>query len=84
LIEIRTGKMPVEMSDICKTVGLVLGCRNVVAANRLAEDLAAESADILNLVATVEEKYGISIDDADIPSVRTVADLHDLVCRCVA
>ena len=76
--------MPVELNDICKTVGLVLGRRNVAAANRLAEDLGAESADVLNIVVTMEEKYGISIDDADVPSVHTVEDLHNLVCRSVA
>ena len=76
--------MQVELNEICKTVGLVLGRRNIAPANRLAEDLGAESADILNIVATVEEKYGITIDDIDVPSVHTVEDLHGLVCRKVS
>lgn len=75
--------MPVELQDICRTVGLVLGRRDVAAASRLAEDLGAESADVLNIIVTVEEKYGISIDDAEVPSVRTVGDLHQLLCRIV-
>ncbi len=73
--------MPIELDDVVKTVGLVLGRRKVAPSDRIYEDLGAESADVLNLVATMEEKYGISIDEASVPSVRTVADLHDLVRR---
>lgn len=75
--------MPVELQDICRTVGLVLGRRDVAPASRLAEDLGAESADVLNIIVTVEEKYGVSIDDAEVPSVRTVGDLHHLLCSIV-
>ncbi len=77
-------QMPVQMDDICRTVGLVLGRRDIAATSRLAEDLGAESADVLNIVVTVEEKYRISIDEADIPLIRTVADLHGVVSRCSA
>ncbi len=76
--------MTIDLADIGKTVGLVLGRANVKSTDRLYEDLGAESADILNIVVTVEDKYRITIDDADVPSVRTVADLHALVCRKVA
>lgn len=76
--------MRVEPNEIAKTVGLVLGRRNVAPADRIYEDLGAESADVLNIVVTVEEKYGISIDEASVASIRTVADLHELVSRSVA
>ncbi len=73
--------MPVELNDVTRTVGLVLGRRNVAPSDRIYEDLGAESADMLNLIATMEEKYGISIDEASVPSIHTVADLHELVRR---
>jgi acyl carrier protein len=76
--------MMVEMNDIAKTVGLILGRRNVAASDRIAEDLGAESADVLNIVATIEEKYGISISEADVATIRTVAELRDLVGRTIA
>ncbi len=75
--------MPVELDDIVRTVGLVLGRRKVAPSDRIYEDLGAESADMLNLVVTMEEKYGISIDEASVPSIRTVADLHEVVRRTV-
>ncbi len=73
--------MHVELDDVCRLVGLVLGRKGVAASDRLAEDLGAESADVLNIIATAEEKYGVSIEETDVPAVRTVADLHNLVRR---
>jgi acyl carrier protein len=76
--------MVIDLMHIAKTVGLVLGRINVKPADRLYEDLGAESADVLNIVVTMEEKYGIRIDDADVPSIRTISDLHQVVSRMVA
>jgi acyl carrier protein len=75
--------MLIALDDIAKTVGLVLGRRKVAATDRIYEDLGAESADMLNLVVTVEEKYGITIDEASVPSIRTVSDMYEMVRRTV-
>jgi acyl carrier protein len=71
--------MTVNLEDINKLVSLQLGKRNVQAGDRLVEDLGAESADVANLVATVEEKYGVSIKEAEIARIFTPADLFDLI-----
>jgi acyl carrier protein len=76
--------MVIDLVDIAKTVGLVLGRVNVKPSDRLYEDLGAESADVLNIVVTMEEKFDIEIDDADVPSIRTISDLHEVVRRMVA
>jgi acyl carrier protein len=76
--------MSVELDDIAKTVGLVLGRRKIAPTDRIFEDLGAESADMLNIVVTVEEKYGIAIDEVTVPSIRTVADLFELVRHATA
>ena len=76
--------MVVDVVDIAKTVGLVLGRANVKPSDRLCEDLGAESADMLNIVVTMEEKFKIQIDEADVPSIRTVSDLHEVVRRMTA
>lgn len=70
---------PVLMDDIKKLVGMQLGKRNVNENDRFMEDLGAESADIANIVATVEEKYRITIKEAEIASIFTPADLLALV-----
>ena len=62
-------------------VALQLGARVVEAGDRLIEDLGAESADLLNLVATLEDRYGIEIGEEEVAELSTVADVHDLVRR---
>jgi acyl carrier protein len=69
----------VSMDEIKKMVGLQLGKRNVNENDRFAEDLGAESADVANLVAIVEEKYGITIKETEIANISTPADLLALV-----
>jgi acyl carrier protein len=71
--------MAVTIEDIQTLVGLQLGLRRVSGQDRLMEDLGAESADIVNIIATVEDKYRISLAEADISRVRTVRGLYDLI-----
>lgn len=47
----------------------------------LIETLGAESADVMNLVATLEERFAIEVAEEELPQLRTVSDLHALVCR---
>ena len=46
-----------------RSVALQLGARTVQPGDRLIEELGAESADVLNLVATLEDRYQIEIDE---------------------
>ena len=69
----------VSLDEIKKLVGFQLGKRNVKEHDRFAEDLGAESADVANIVATVEEKYGITIRESEIATISTPADLLTLI-----
>ena len=73
--------MLIDLDDVRRTVGLVLGRRDPKADARIEADLGAESLDVLNLVATLEDKYGISIDEAALASVSTVRDLYHLLLK---
>jgi len=74
----------VSIDEIQKLVGLQLGRHKVAPSDRLAEDLDAESADLVNMIATLEEKYNILIAEEEIPAIRSVSDLCDLVNRHLA
>jgi acyl carrier protein len=74
----------VSMDEIKKLVGMQLGKRNVKESDRFVEDLGAESADVANLVVIVEEKYGITIKEAEIASIFTPADLLALAQKRAA
>lgn len=69
----------VRIEDIVRLVSLQLGKRNVAPQDRLVEDLGAESADVANLIARVEEKYRIALTETEIAQILTAADLFELV-----
>lgn len=67
------------MDEIITLVSLQLGIRNVNAEDRIVEDLGAESADVANIIAAIEDRFRITIDEAEIADIRTVADLYELI-----
>lgn len=71
----------VSMGDIKKLVSLQLGVREFNNDSLLVEDLSAESADVANIVAALEEKYQITVTEPEIAKIRTPADLLELVNR---
>lgn len=72
--------MPIiSIAEIQKLVGMQLGKRNVSPNDRFVEDLGAESADVANIVARVEETYGITIKEAEIARLFTPDDLFALI-----
>ena len=73
--------MLIDLEDVCRTVSLVLGHRGTKADDRLMEDLGAESIDILGVMVTAEEKYGVTVDEAAMATVSTVRDLYDVLLK---
>ncbi len=71
----------VNMEDITTLVSLQLGIRKVSPRDRLLEDLGAESADVANLIARVEEKYQITMKEPEIAKISTAEDLFELVAN---
>lgn len=61
-------------------VGRQLGLRNVHLDDHLVEDLDAVSADIVNIVAALEDLFEIVIEEEALADIRKVDDL----CRMVA
>jgi acyl carrier protein len=71
--------MSVTVNEVGALVADQLGHTKVAAEHHIVEDLGAESADVINIIAAVEEKYGILIEDSEIPDLLTVNDLFQLV-----
>jgi acyl carrier protein len=69
----------VSMDEIKKLVSLQLGVREFNEDSLLVEDLSAESADVANIIAALEEKYQITVTEPEIAKIRTPADLFELV-----
>ena len=49
----------------------------VLPESRFKEDLGADSIDTLQLLMTIEEKYGITIPDEKLATFATVKDIVD-------
>jgi acyl carrier protein len=69
----------ISIDEIKKLVRVQLGKRNINDDDRFVEDLGAESADVANIVARVEELYGITIKEAELARLFTPADLFALI-----
>ena len=54
---------------------LRLTSTEVTPASRFREDLGADSLDILTLLMTIEETYGITIPDEKLVTFHTVGDV---------
>jgi acyl carrier protein len=52
---------------------------SVVETARFAEDLDADSLDLVELVMGLEERFDVSIPEEDLEGVATVGDAVDLV-----
>jgi acyl carrier protein len=71
--------MTVTLEEIRNLVGRQLGTSRVAREALIVEDLGAESVDLMNIVAALEDRYGIAIDEGELPDLRTVGDLFERV-----
>ncbi len=71
--------MTVDPAEIEALIGLQLGREQVIPGDRLVEDLGAESGDFVTIIAVVEERYGIVIDEMELADIVTVGDLYQIV-----
>jgi acyl carrier protein len=51
----------------------------VVLSASLTDDLGADSLDAVELGMAIEEALGVTIEDEDLPKIKTVQDLVDYV-----
>lgn len=71
--------MRATLEDVCALVALQLGRRSVAPGDRLVEDLGAESMDVMNVIAAAEDRYGVALEESEVPEIRTAADLYERV-----
>ena len=70
------------LDDVRSLVCLQLGRSRVDADADLVSDLGAESADLVNLIAALEDKYGIVVGEEELPDLKSVRDLFERIqCR---
>ncbi len=50
--------------------------------SNILEDLGADSLDIIEMLMTLEDEYGITIPDEKISQVKTIAEIVALIEEC--
>jgi acyl carrier protein len=67
----RLKKILIEKTGVKKEV--------IEPTDRLVDDLALDSLDAVELAMGIEEEFGLTILDADIKKLQTVADVLNLI-----
>lgn len=58
--------------------------REISLESRLVEDLGGDSLDMLELIMSLEERFGIEVPDEDAEHIKTVRDVVDYVKKRLA
>lgn len=54
---------------------LNIDVKTVKATSRIVEDLGADSLDMIEMLMSLEENFGISVPDDKVASLKTVEDI---------
>jgi len=63
----------------CAVEVLQVDPAKVTPEARFADDLDADSLDLVELVMALEEQFGINVDESELEGVETVQQAYDLV-----
>jgi acyl carrier protein len=52
---------------------------NIRLDSKIVEDLGAESLDIYDMIALLEDEFGLEITDEEVEKIRTVQDVANFI-----
>lgn len=58
---------------------LSVNVEKVTEKTNIAEELGADSLDLVEILMSLEDEFGISIPDEVIPQIKTVNDIADFI-----
>ena len=71
-----------DFDTIAKVLGEQLDVKDVskiTPETKIIQDLGADSLDVVELLITLEDDFGVSISDEEVASIVTVGDLMNLI-----
>jgi acyl carrier protein len=71
--------MKVTLAEMRRLVAAELRLRDVGADDLIIEDLGAESIEVMSIVAAIEERYGATLAESELPDLRTARALYERV-----
>jgi len=60
---------------------LVIDAESIKPESEIIADLKADSLAIVEMLMEIEEKFGVSVPDEDVPNLKTVQDIADYVAN---
>ena len=61
---------------------LGIDAKTIADDANILEDLGADSLDIIEMLMTLEDEYGVTIPDDQINQVKTVKEVAELIEKC--
>ena len=58
---------------------LSVNVEKVTEKTNIAEELGADSLDLVEILMSLEDEFGLSIPDEVIPHIKTVKDIADFI-----
>lgn len=52
---------------------------SITSDTLIEEDLGADSLDLVDLIMTLESEFDLSVNDADVESIKTVGELVNFI-----
>ena len=52
---------------------------NITESSKIVDDLGADSLDVVELLMTLEDEFGISVSDEEALEIKTVGDIAKII-----
>lgn len=68
-----------KVVDLIAEVLVDVNKENIQLDSKIVEDLGAESLDIYDMIALLEDEFGMEIADEEVENIQTVQDVADFI-----
>lgn len=68
-----------KVVDLVAEVLVDVNKDNIQLDSKIVEDLGAESLDIYDMIALLEDEFGMEINDEEVEKIQTVQDVADFI-----
>ena len=52
---------------------------NITESSKIVDDLGADSLDVVELLMTLEDEFGVSVSDEEALEIKTVGDIAKII-----
>jgi acyl carrier protein len=71
--------LELKVVDLIAEVLVDVNKENIQLNSKIVEDLGAESLDIYDMIALLEDEFGMEITDEEVEKIQTVQDVADFI-----